>query len=72
MPQRLSLPVAIRIVWGRARFENKRIKGKSRVNVQVAKIGDYSKDTGLPLTGIRRIVWVLTFEPGGQYNVRSR
>jgi hypothetical protein len=33
---------------------------------------DYSEDTGLPLTGIRRIVWVLTFEPGGQTDVRSR
>src|SRR6266446_4553991 len=34
--------------------------------------GDYSEDTGLPPTGLYRIVWVLAFEQGGQHDVRSR
>ena len=34
--------------------------------------GDYSEDTGLLPTGIYRIVRVLTFEPGGPHDVRSR
>src|SRR5437870_2410151 len=33
---------------------------------------DYSEDTGLPPTDVYRRVRVLTFEPGGQPDVRSR
>ncbi len=34
--------------------------------------GDCSGETGLPPTGVDRIVRVLTIEPGGPHDVRSR